>query len=179
MQEFISSSEVESFRTQAQQILSHPTWDIVTIFAFVAIGFFYAISAGGRRVAVTILYSYVAYAVSMALPTSAIANIAKFFSLETFVAQIALFFIILLVLIFSFRKRSASPDGRRAWARSFFLSMVLAGFLIHIVFNFFPAGILAQLSPVTRFLFADPATHFWWFISPVSILILLRWADRQ
>ena len=62
------TGELATITTQAQRILSHPTWDLVLIFALLAAGFFYGISAGKRRIAATILYTYVSLAVSSALP---------------------------------------------------------------------------------------------------------------
>lgn len=167
---------ISTVKTTAEQILSHPTWDIVVIFALVAIGFFYGLTAGRRRIVSTIIYTYVALAIFMAMP------IDKFSSLlgvkESFAMKIAVFLILWLLLIFLLGgKRGRSLASAGSWWQVFLLGFVQAGFLIHVLVNFLPPDRIKFLAPLTRTVFANPALHIWWLVLPVTVLIFIRWLE--
>src|SRR3989344_5501452 len=88
------------------RILSHPTWDIIVVFALLAAGFFYGISAGKRRIAATIIYTYVALATTSALLKSDFNSVLLKSDFGTsFFISAGIFLIIFLVLAFTLGSR--------------------------------------------------------------------------
>jgi len=165
--------ELGAISATAQAIWSHPTWDIVSIFALLAGGFFYGILAGKSRIAATIIYTYVAYALFLALPLSA--WLKNFSETEEFFAKVGLFIVIFLLLALSLgsrRNRGFAPAS--SWWKIFLLSFLQTGLLIHIFLSFLPPGKFEILAPVTKTTFADPAYHIWWLVIPVVIVIIMK-----
>lgn len=155
------------------RILSHPTWDIILLFALLAAGFFYGISAGKRRIAATILYTYVALAVSSALPlekwVSAGGDMEKFYIRAGAFLGI---FILLALTLGSRRTRSFAPAS--AWWQIFLLSFLQIGLLIHTTLGFLSADKIKLLAPLTKNVFANPNFHIWWLAVPLLVLIILK-----
>lgn len=167
------SQEFTAITTQAQQIFSHPTWDIILLFALLAAGFFYGISAGKRRIAATILYTYVALAVSSALPLEKWISTAG--DMERFYIRAGAFlgiFIILILTLGSRRTRSFAPAS--AWWQIFLLSFLQVGLLIHTTLGFLPADKIKLLAPLTKNVFANANFHIWWLAIPLLVLIILK-----
>lgn len=170
--------ELAALKSSTERILSNPTWDIVTVLALFAIGFFYGLFAGKWRIAATILYTYMTFAIFLALPIEAwLANFhfARAFAVKifTFVGLLAFF-----ALMLGSRPRR-SLAAVRAWWQIFLLSFLQAGLLIHIILTFFPKDKVDQLAPLTRTLFANPSLHIWWLVTPIVALIILRRFDRR
>lgn len=166
-------SEFGVISATAQQIWSHPTWDIISIFVLIAGGFFYGIFAGKSRIAATIIYTYVAYALFLALPLDA--WFKNFSETEEFYAKIGIFTAVFLLLAFSLgsrRGRGFAPAA--SWWKIFILSFLQTGLLIHIFLGFLPPGRFEILAPVTKTVFANPAYHIWWIIVPLAVIILFR-----
>ncbi len=166
-------TELIYFKTTAEQILSHPTWDIISVFALIAGGFFYGISAGKVRIAASIMYTYVAFALFSSLPVDRWTQSLNF--AEAFLIKIAGF--IALLLFFAFMlggRRKRSIAFSTSWWQVFLLSFLQVGLLIHILVGFLPPDKLKMLAPLTKNLFANPNLHIWWFILPLAALIILR-----
>lgn len=165
--------ELGAIGATAQQIWSHPTWDIISFFALLAGGFFYGIFTGKSRIAATIIYTYVAYALFLALPLDA--WFKNFSETEEFFAKIGVFAATFFLLAFSLgsrRSRGITPAG--SWWKIFILSFLQTGLLIHIFLGFLPPGRFEILAPVTKTVFANPAYHIWWVIVPLVVIILFR-----
>ncbi len=165
--------QLSALKIASEKILSHPTWDVVTIVALVGIGFFYGISAGKWRISATIIYTYMTLAIFTAFPvdkwTKAIPGVESFF------LKIALFLAVLFTFAFMLgprRKRSIMFSS--SWWQIFVLSFTQAGLLIHIILTFLPPEKIKQLAPITRTIFANPDFHKWWLIGPAIVLIILR-----
>ena len=165
--------QLETIKITAEQILSHPTWDVILLFVLLAVGFFYGISAGKTRVAATIIYTYVALAVFSVLPTN---KLASFFGgVEIFLVKIVVFCALFLVLAFllgSRKKRGFAPAS--SWWQIFLLSLLQVGFLIHIILSFLPEEKIKMLAPITKRFFANPDLHIWWLVIPIAVIVLLR-----
>lgn len=143
------------------------------IFALIAAGFFYGISAGKRRIAATIIYTYVAYALILAVPLEQF--IGKVSVAEEWFLKGALFLLIFLVLAFSFgSRRSRGFSSAAAWWHIFLLSFLQVGLLIHLILQLLPQEEIKLLAPLTRTVFANHALHIWWLIVPLLFLIILR-----
>lgn len=166
-------------RANAEQALSHPTWDIILIFALVASGFFYGIAAGKRRIAATILYTYVALAIALAAPVEKLSFLAgaqkKFF----LVSGVFLATFLLLSLLLGSRKKRWGFAPATSWWQVFLLSFLQAGLLIHLLLSFLPEETIAMLAPITRSVFANPQFHAWWLLTPIVVLVLLRRFDSH
>ena len=165
--------EINLIKSTAERILSHPTWDLVLVFALLAMGFFYGISAGKRRMAVILIYTYVALAVFSSLPLEKLAN--TFGTVEIYFIKIGVFLAIFLLLAFFLGSRSRRGMATvSSWWEIFLLSFLQAGLLIHINLSFLPVEKIKLLAPLTKNLFANPQFHLWWLVIPIAVLIFLR-----
>ena len=165
------------FSATISRALSNPTWDVVLILAMLAIGFFYGIYRGKKRIAATIIYTYVALAIYSVLPFE---KITKFFSgTNEYFVKIGIFLIlfILLSLLLGTKKGRGFRSGG-SWWQIFLLSFVQIGFLVHLFFSFLPTEQVASLAPLTKNFFANSNYHLWWMAGPIIIVILLRRIDR-
>ncbi len=160
------------------QILSHPTWDIVLIFALISIGFFYGMSRGRHKMVSSVLNTYIALAVFGAMP---IASIARYLNLDNlFIIKTGVFFIIFLPLAFFMnRGRPRYLHSNMAWWQVFCLSFIQAGLLLHIIFSFLPAETIKNLAPMTRSFFANTNLTVWWLVLPLLFMIFLRRSGRD
>ena len=167
------ANNVAVFKSVAERILSHPTWDVLLVFALLGAGFFYGISAGKRRIAATLLYTYAAYTVSAALPLekwfSALPGLNPFF-IRAGSFLVAFFF--LALFLGAKKSRSFAPAG--AWWQIFLLSLLQAGLIIHILLQFLPLEKVKLLAPLTKNVFVNPNWHFWWLFVPLLFLIFLK-----
>ena len=166
-------------QTTADQILSHPTWDIILIFALLAAAFFYGIAAGKRRIAATILYTYVALALALAAPVEKLGPLlgAKEKFLLTSGVFLATF--LLLSLLLGSRKKRWGFAPATSWWQVFLLSFLQVGLLIHLLLSFLPEKTIAMLAPITRTIFANSQFHVWWLLTPIVVLVLLRRLDAR
>lgn len=157
----------------AEQIWSHPTWDIILMFALLASGFFYGLSAGKRRISAIILYTYAALAVSSVLP------LKNWFGLNSpmdeFVMKSGAFLALLFLLAFFLgSKKGKGFAPASSWWQIFLLSFLQVGFLIHAVLGFLPEDKIKLLAPVTKNFFANPDTRIWWLVLPLASLVLIK-----
>lgn len=160
-------------KTTTEQIWSNPTWDLILVFALLAIGFFYGISTGKRRIAATLIYTYVALAVFSALPLDKLNQIIGV--KEGFFLNIGAFLLIFFLLAFllgSRKSRGFAHPG--AWWQIFLLSFLQVGLLIHSLLNFLPPEKIKLLAPLTKNLFANPDLRIWWLVIPITLVIILR-----
>ena len=165
-------------KTATEQIWSNPTWDIISIFTLLAVGFFYGISSGKRRLAITLIYTYVALALHSTLPLQ---KLNQFLGVkDDFFLKIGSFLVIFFLLIFllgSRKNRGFAPPV--AWWQIFLLSFLQVGLLIHTVLNFLPPEKIKILAPVTKKFFASPDLHIWWLVIPIVFIIILRRFDTS
>lgn len=159
--------------TTAQSLWSHPSWDVVLIFALLAIGFFYGISTGKRKAVTAIFYTYVTFAVFSAIPTERLAELARL--QDPLFLKIGIFALLFVILIFMFgRTRTRGFARPGSWWQIFLLSFTQVGLMIHILLGFLPKEKIATLAPLTKNVFANPDFHIWWFLAPIALLIFLK-----
>lgn len=164
---------LSNITTTAQSLWSHPSWDVVLVFALLAIGFFYGISTGKRKAVIAITYTYVAFAIFSAIPFDRLNAVIKL--KDEFFLKIGLFALLFILLIFMFgRTRTRGFARPSAWWQIFLLSFTQVGLLIHILLGFLPREQIATLAPLTKNVFANPALHVWWFLGPLALLIFLK-----
>ena len=164
---------LSNITTTAQSLWSHPTWDVVLIFALLAIGFFYGISTGKRKAVTAIIYTYVTFALFSAIPIDRLAGVVQI--KDEFFLKIGLFALLFILLIFMFgRTRMRGFVRPSAWWQIFLLSFTQVGLMIHILLGFLPPDKIAMLAPLTKNVFANPNLHVWWFLGPMTLLIFLK-----
>ena len=156
------------------EIISHPTWDILLIFALLAGGFFYGISSGKRKIAATIIYTYVAFAITAAIPVEWFLSLTG--TIKDIFIKPAIFVIILIALIFLFgtRHKKWRFAPANSWWKVFILSFTEIGFFIHLFLDFLPPHIVVTLAPITKNVLANTNYHVWWMIMPIVVIILLK-----
>ena len=159
--------------TTAQSLWSHPSWDVVLVFALLAIGFFYGISTGKKKAVTAITYTYVAFAVFSAIPLERVTQIIQI--KDEFFVKIGLFALLFIIFILAFGRGRVRGFARpSAWWQIFFLSFTQVGLMIHILLGFLPREKIGILAPLTRSVFANPDLHVWWFIGPMVLIMLLK-----
>ena len=165
-------------KTTAEQILSHPTWDLISLFALVAIGFFYGISVGKRMIISTIIYTYVALALMPLFPFQPLSEALQVGNL--FFLKIGVFLGAYILLVFFLGRGGAQSYAvGNPWWQVFLLSFLQAGLLINIVLGFLPADKIKMLAPVTRTFFANPDLKILWLAGPLVVLIIIRWIEYR
>lgn len=171
------TQELAALKVSAEQILGHPTWDLISLFLLIAIGFFYGISAGKRMIVSTIIYTYVALALLPVLPIDKLAVISQSSAAFTKIgAFLAIFF---LLAVFLKRGGAQSFAVGNPWWQVFLLSFIQAGLLIHVSLGFLPKEQMDMLAPITRSVFVNPSLKILWLFGPLVILIILRWFDYR
>lgn len=171
------TKELAAIKVTAEQILGHPTWDLISLFVLVAIGFFYGISAGKRMIVSTIIYTYVALALLPVLPIDKLSAISQSSAAFTKIgAFIAIFF---LLAVFLKRGGAQSFAVGNPWWQVFLLSFIQAGLLIHIALGFLPEAQRNLLAPLTKAVFVNPSLKILWLFGPLIILVILRWFDYR
>ncbi|MEK7595959.1 MAG: hypothetical protein AAB564_00165 [Patescibacteria group bacterium] len=154
-------------------IFANPTWDILTVFFFVAAGFFYGISAGRTRM-VAVLFSI--YISQLLFEHTRFIN---FFLedreiLEIFLLKAAAFFALIVILShFLIRSVFSRSEDSGVWWQIFLLSFSEVGLLISAVFRLLPAVELFTFSPLVSYFFASPNAYFWWLILPLIVLFVI------
>ena len=171
------TSELAAIKVTAEQILGHPTWDLISLFLLIAIGFFYGISAGKRMIVSTIIYTYVALALLPVLPIEKLSVISQ--SSVAF-TKIGAFLVIFFILAITLKRGGAQSFAvGNPWWQVFLLSFVQAGLLIHLSLGFLPSEQTNALAPLTKSVFANPNLKILWLIGPLAVLAVIRWFDYR
>jgi len=170
--------DIAVVKNSAAAVIGNPTWDMMLVFLFIAIGFFYGISATRKRIVSLLIYTYVAVAVSVLIPEGTLAAILP--TIEVFYLRAGAFIaaLLLLYLFLVDRPRRNSPR-EEPWWQLFFLSFLQIGLLLHIIFSFLPLEKIKELAPVTRTVFAAARAHLWWYLLPLVALAVMKRFERE
>lgn len=156
-------------------ILSNPSWDIIVLFFFVSVGFFYGISAGKNRF-VSLLFSL--YVAGFLFENFFYLDkfIGKGNIFEVFLARVFVFLIMVFLLNILFFKvfRLNTESGERKWWQIFLISLFSSGLFFSYIFHLFPSKEIFTFSPVVQNLFVSDAAFFWWLTLPLVALFLIR-----
>jgi hypothetical protein len=160
---------------QVSKFVSNPTWDILAIFFFLAVGFFYGLSVGSKKLLSVLFALYVS-----------ILLFANFSYLDFFVegrkllevflfqAFIFLVFLVLLTILFNktIFKKSTKTDK---WWHVFVLSFLEVGLLMSAVFQLLPVKELFVFSPLIEKVFASSQSFLWWLVLPlIALFVIVR-----
>src|SRR3989338_7635907 len=170
---------IEVIKNTAESILSHPTWDILLIFFFVAAGFFYGISAGKRRIVSALLFTYVAIAVFPLVPIEKIANLTDVKNIFYVKSAVFVFLFFALYFLLGNKKLRFGFSKGESWWQLFLLSFFQVGLLLNTIFILLPPEKIKILAPVTREVFARPETKIWWYILPLLALFLIKKLEQR
>lgn len=160
---------------QINILLHNPSWDVLVIFAFVAIGFFYGISAGKSKLLALLFSLYVSgflfenfYYLDKLVKGGTM--------MEDFMYRgfIFLAIVVLLTILFSKALAQNYDSGPKNWLKSLLLSFMAAGLLFSYLFHIFPGREIFTFSPVTQIIFASNSAFFWWLTLPLIALFLAR-----
>lgn len=161
-----------------QQVLSHPTWDLILVFAMIAAAFFYGLSRGKHKLLSNIVHTYVALAVFALLPVDTLIKASG--SEWGFWGRVVLFLVVFSVISFLLNSRRGKGLGHSGpfW-QIILLSLLQVGLLTSIIFSFLPAEITKNLAPLTKRFIANPDYKFWWSVLPISFVLFVRILDRR
>lgn len=159
---------------QINIILRNPTWDLIAIFAFVAIGFFYGIFAGRSKLMAFLFSLYVSgflfenFIYLKQFQTKTV--------LEIFLIKIIAFTLLIVILTFMFSKifSSGLNSGHKTWWKALLLSFSSAGLFFSYLFHLFPVKSIFIFSPIIQNLFASDTVFFWWLVLPLAAIFIVR-----
>lgn len=156
------------------KILTHPTWDLMVIFFFIAAGFFYGISAGKTKL-IAVLFSL--YVSAIVFENFSYLNfLTKSRPLiEVFLVRSAIFGILVVLLAMLFNKHLSRDytSGTKVWWQIFLLSFLEVGLLMSFIFQLLPAKELFTFSPIVENIFASSRAFFWWLTLPLVALFVI------
>jgi len=165
--------QTKLLQASAEQIWSHPTWDLILIFVLFGAGLLYAVTVGRQKIFSTIIYTYIAIALYNALPLQ---TIVGFFQKQNdFFVRASVFLgllVVLTVLLGHGKHKGYARMG--TWWQVFVLSFLQVGMLMHIILGFLPREKATLLAPLTKYVFANPALDIWWLLGPIIALIFIR-----
>lgn len=160
---------------QINALLRNPSWDVIAIFAFVAVGFFYGIWAGKSRM-ISFLFSL--YVGGFLFDNFSYLNrlLGRGGNVvETFLSRLFIFFVIVLLLNLLFvRVLPYSCEGNKKWWQVLLLSFMSTGLIFSYIFHLLPALDVFTFSPIVQSLFVSEAAFFWWLTLPLVALFLAR-----
>ena len=151
-------------------LMSNPSWDIVALLIFVALGFVYGVW-GGRGRLVAVLFAL--YASKLLFDSAWFLErfIGGFPASQLFMVRAGVFAVLVAALSIVFAK---SFSGRvmvgERWWQMFLLSFLEVGVAARILFSILPSRELYTFSPLVELLFASPNALFWWLLAPVPAL---------
>lgn len=156
------------------KILTHPTWDLLVVFFFIAAGFFYGITSGKTRLISVLLSLYVS---ALVFENFSYLNFfvsgRPLFEVFLFRSLIFVILIILLSLLFNRILFRDSLGGTKVWWQVFLLSFLEVGLLMSLIFQLLPAKDIFDFSPLVRNLFASSRAFFWWLTLPLVALFFV------
>jgi hypothetical protein len=156
------------------KILTHPTWDLLVVFFFIAAGFFYGITSGKTKLIAVLFSLYISGLVFENF--SYLDFVTKGRTLmETFLFR-SLIFAVLIFLLAVLFNRILSRDyvsGTRVWWQVFLLSFLEVGLLMSFIFQLLPARELFKFSPLVENIFASSRAFFWWLTLPLVALFFI------
>jgi hypothetical protein len=163
--------------SSVRQIWSHPTWDVLLLFALLGGGFFYGIAAGRQKISFTIIYTYIAYALFSALPLER--YVASLTFTRGYLLKAGSFVVLFLLLaaLGGVMKRQRGFASPTSWGKVFLLSFLQVGLFAHIFLGFLPKEKIAILAPFTKYAVANPDLNFFWFIAPIAAVLFLKRLD--
>lgn len=160
---------------QINSLLYNPSWDIVAIFVFLSVGFFYGLWAGRARILAFLFSLYVSgFLFENFYYLDKIVKGGTMIERFWFEALIFLFLAVVLTFVFSSIFEPSFDTGPKNWFKSFLLSFSSTGLLFSYLFHVFPAKGVFTFSPLVQSLFASDNAFFWWLFIPLISIFFTR-----
>lgn len=160
---------------QINLLLHNPSWDVIVIFAFIAIGFFYGISAGRSKLLAFLFSLYVSgFLFENFYYLDRLVKGKTMMEEFLFRGFIFLTIVVVLTILFSRVFTSSFDSGPKNWFKSLLLSFMTTGLLFSYLFHIFPGGEIFTFSPLIQYLFASASAFFWWLTLPLLTLFITR-----
>jgi len=155
-----------------------PSWDLFIILFFIVAAFLYGLSLGRNRVIVILVSIYMSLAIVNTAPylndfsAEVSYNSASIFKFSVFVGL----FIILFFLLSrgALTRTIASSGDTGAWWQSIVFSFFHVGLILSILLSYLPQEMLDHLSQGMRNLFISDPAKFFWLVTPILMMILIR-----
>lgn len=156
-------------------LLHNPSWDVIVIFAFIAVGFFYGISAGRSKLLAFLFSLYVSgFLFENFYYLDRLVKGKTMMEEFLFRAFIFLTIVVVLTILFSRALTTDYDSGLKNWFKSLLLSFMATGLLFSYLFHIFPGGEIFTFSPLVQYLFASASAFFWWLTLPLLALFIAR-----
>jgi hypothetical protein len=148
-------------------LFHNPSWDVIAVFAFIAVGFFYGISAGRSKLLALLFSLYVSGFI--------FENVYYLKTNDVFLRILAFLFILVIVtILFSKVLAHTYEYGSLNWFKSLILSFMSTGLLFSYFFHILPGREIFTFSPLVQNIFASNGAFFWWLTLPLVALFFVR-----
>lgn len=154
-----------------------PTWDLFIVLFFIVTVFLYGMTMGRDRIIVILVSIYMSLAVVSNAPylgqLHADINISEYFALKV-TTFLGLFVLLFFLLSRSALLRTFGSFASGTWWQVFLFSVLHVGLLVSITLSFLPAEAVGNLAPMTQEVFASDGGRFFWVVSPIFAMVLLK-----
>ncbi len=159
---------------------ANPSWDVFIFLFFIVSSLLYGISLGRDRIIIIMVSMYMSLALIKVMPDfvlNIMVNGQYAYQIGTFVT---LFVVLFFLLSRSALSRTLGLNARDgAWYQTLIFSILHVGLLLSITLSFLPPEMLEKFAPVTRELFTQKWSQFFWIAAPIVAMILLGGRSRD
>lgn len=160
------------------------SWDLgVILFLFIAV-LIYGFSVGQRRIGLLLISTYIGF-VLVGLVPYLDTLISRVPNTQGSLGTALLFVVFVVVLFFIFagsllRTILGLPKKEEGqWWRLVALSIVTMGFFVSSLLALLPVSYYNSISTVTKAIFIDNFTHFFWAVAGVIVLVVVRRTKKK
>lgn len=152
---------------------ANPSWDVFIFLFFIVSSLLYGISLGRDRIIIIMVSMYMSLALIKVMPDfvlNIMVNGQYAYQIGTF---ITLFVVLFFLLSRSALSRTLGLNARDgSWYQTLIFSILHVGLLLSITLSFLPPEMLEKFAPVTRELFTQKWSQFFWIATPILAMIV-------
>lgn len=158
---------------------ANPTWDMFIVLFFVLAVFLYGFTLGRERIVIMLISIYMGIAILRSTDFLDKIPLADYGPNNIFVFKISVFFGMFALLFFLLSrsrvlKSTANSGSSGEWWQVIIFSFLHVGLLVSIALSFIPKEYSDSLSPFIKEWFIGDQVEFFWIISPVAAMAILR-----
>lgn len=155
-----------------------PSWDLFIILFFVVAAFLYGLSLGRDRIIVILVSIYMALAIVNSAPYLNSFSAEISFN-NSSIFRVTIFLGIFIALFFLLSRSAllhtiAASDSPGKWWQSIIFSFFHVGLMLSIVMTYLPKEVINNVSESMRNLFVSDPAKFFWLVTPIVIMVLIR-----
>ncbi|MDD5341546.1 MAG: hypothetical protein PHC97_03890 [Patescibacteria group bacterium] len=160
-----------------------PSWDLFIVLFFVVAAFLYGLSLGRDRIIVILVSIYMALAIVNTAPY--LNDFSAEISLNnSSIFKVTLFIGIFIALFFLLGRSAlihtiAATDSPSKWWQSILFSFFHVGLILSILLGYLPQDMVNNVSADMRNLFISDPAKFFWLVTPIVIMVLIRKPKKQ